>query len=65
MRRGYFLLTTSTDCGISLNGLKRYAESNEALQLAKKAGSKDKTIDIWISKNTAAIAKGIRIHYWN
>ena len=43
---------------ISLNGLKRYADSNEIFKLAKKS-SKDKSIDIWMSKNNAALAKRI------
>jgi len=43
---------------ISLNGLQRYADSNEVFQLAKKAGSKDKSIDIWINKNNGQLAKG-------
>jgi len=43
---------------ISLNGLKRYADSNEVFKLAKKS-SKDKSIDIWMSKNNAALAKRI------
>jgi hypothetical protein len=42
---------------ISLNGLKRFADSNAVFQLAKKAGSKDKAIDIWIAKNNAGLAK--------
>lgn len=43
---------------ISLNGLKRYADSNEIFKLAKKS-SKDKSIDIWMSKNNTALAKRI------
>jgi len=41
-----------------LNALKRYADSNEVFQLAKKAGSKDKSIDIWVNKNNRELAKG-------
>jgi hypothetical protein len=40
-----------------LNGLKRFADSNAVFQLARKAGSKDKAIDIWIAKNNAGLAK--------
>jgi hypothetical protein len=46
-------------CRISLNALKRYNDSNEILMAAKKAGSKDKSLDIWISKNTRELAKCI------
>src|SRR5271154_380901 len=41
---------------ISLNGLKRYADSNEIFKLTKQS-SKDKSIGIWIAKNNAALAK--------
>lgn len=46
-----------TDYRISLNGLKRYADSNECFLFAKKSGSKDKSMDIWISKNNRELAK--------
>jgi hypothetical protein len=46
------------DGRISLNGLKRYADSNNAFALAKKLGSKEKSIDIWKSKNDRELAKG-------
>jgi len=41
-----------------LNGLKRYGDSNRAFALAKGHGSKEKSIDIWISKNNRELAKG-------
>lgn len=47
---------------ISLNGLKRFADSNAVFQFARKAGSKDKSIDIWISKNNRELAKRINRH---
>jgi hypothetical protein len=43
-------------CSISLNALKRYSDSNEVFRAAKKAGSKDKAIDIWIAKNNRGLA---------
>jgi len=48
-------------CRISLNGLKRYIDSNEAFDAAKNAGSKDKTMDIWISKNNHALKQCTQI----
>jgi len=43
-----------------LNGLKRYNDSNAVFNAAKKAGSKDKTMDIWISKNNHALKQCIQ-----
>jgi hypothetical protein len=51
-----------TEGRISLNGLKRFADSNVVFQFARKAGSKDKSIDIWISKNNRELAKRINWH---
>jgi hypothetical protein len=56
-RRGYDPEENKLITRISLNGLKRYADSNEVFQLAKKAESKEKSIDIWITKNTRELAK--------
>lgn len=50
---------------ISLNALKRYEDSNEIFMAAKKSGSKDKTIDIWISKNKREMAKCSNIYRQN
>jgi hypothetical protein len=50
------------DVRIALNGLKRYADSYEVFQLAKKAGSKEKSIDIWMTKNTSNMAKRTAVH---
>jgi hypothetical protein len=46
------------ECRISLNGLKRYADSNEAFALSQKFGTKEKSVDIWIAKNGRELAKG-------
>ena len=47
---------SDSDGRISLNGLKRYADSNNAFALATTFGSKEKSIDIWKSKNDRQLA---------
>ena len=46
------------ECRISLNGLKRYADSNEAFELSLKYGIKEKSVAIWIAKNAIDLARG-------